>query len=105
MKRILNDHIITFAVTFHIRHGDGDPLTLPRRSQLDAKPRKRFAAQYLDEDGYGEEEWIYSVAAKDLDAFEEVIARCKNVVSYERTRGSGECAAIKTVFGGRGTTH
>jgi hypothetical protein len=58
---------------------------------------RRSSQTLCDEHGCHDEEWTYFVT-QDVDTFEQAVAHCSYVISYERSLIPGECAKTKTVF-------
>jgi hypothetical protein len=77
---------------------------MPPHLKIDVLFSKLSSEPPSDEHGCREEEWIYLVALKDVEAFEQAVACCSDVISYERSLIPGDCARTKTFFSrsGRG---
>jgi hypothetical protein len=94
---------VEFIVTFYKQDGGGDDnpfafLSVPPHLNMNILSSKLFSQTSGDEHGCREEAWIYVVALKDVDAFEEAVVRCNHVISYERSLIPGDCARTKTFF-------
>ena len=92
---------VQFIVTFSRCGGNGDDNPFAHLD-MSVMFSRRSSHTACVEHGYREEEWTYFVALKDVDVFEQAVARCSQVISYERSSIPGECARTKTVFGRQG---
>ena len=97
MKQVNRERSVEFIVTFYKCGGNGKDNPF---AHLDIGVTFSRSASHTscDEHGCHEEEWTYFVALRDDDAFEQAVARCGHVISYERSLIPGECASTKTIF-------
>ena len=101
MKQVISERPVEFIVTFHKggRNGNDNPFA---HLNINVMFSRRSSQIPSDEHGCHDEEWTYFVALKDVDTFEQAVARCSYVISYERSLIPGECARTKTVFSRQG---
>jgi hypothetical protein len=104
MKEVISEPPVEFIVTFykHDAGADENPFTflsVPPHLKIDVLLSKLSSQSPSDEHGCREEQWIYLVALKDVEAFEQAVASSSDVVSYERSLIPGDCARTKTFFG------
>jgi hypothetical protein len=88
----------SWTEAFHKKCGEGgneNPFGPP---SINVMFSRRSSQTPGDEHGCQDEEWTYFVALKDVDTFEQAVARCSYILSYERSLIPGECARTKTVF-------
>lgn len=101
MKQVISDRPVMFIVTFYkcVGGGNDNPFAHLNINVMFARCSSQTRC---DERGCHDEEWIYFVAFKDVDAFEQAVALCSYVISYERSLIPGECATTKTTFARQG---
>jgi hypothetical protein len=101
--KVTSEGPVKFVVTLYKCDAAGcdNPLDLLSGSphfDIEVLFSKLSSQSRFDEQGCREEEWTYFVRLKDVDAFEQAIARCHEVISYERCLIHGDCARSKTFF-------
>ena len=103
MKQVISERPVEFIVTFYKCSGNGNdnPFT---HLNINVMFSRRSSHTPCDEHCCHDEEWTYFVALKDVDTFEQAVARCSYVISYERSLIPGECARTKTMFSRQGAS-
>ena len=101
MKQVISERPVEFIVTFYKggENGNDNPFA---HLNINVIFSRRSSQTPCDERGCHDEEWTYFVALKDVDIFEQAVARCSYIISYERSLIPGECARTKTVFARQG---
>ncbi|HEX4163985.1 MAG TPA: hypothetical protein VHZ55_00805 [Bryobacteraceae bacterium] len=96
MKQVISERLVEFIVTFYtcVGNGNDNPFAHPDISVMFSR---RSSQTPCDEHSCHGEEWTYFVALRDVDTFEQAVARCSYVISYERSLIPGEYARTKTV--------
>ena len=97
MKQLITESPVEFIVTFYKCNGGGNDNPFAQLN-INVIFSSRSSQTRCDERGCHDEEWTYLVALKDVDTFEQAVARCSYVIGYERSLIPGECARTKTVF-------
>ena len=101
MKQVISERPVEFIVTFYKCGGNGNDNPFAHLD-LSVMFSRRSSQTACDKHGCHDEQWTYFVALKDVDTFEQAVARCSYVISYERSLIPGECARTKTVFSRQG---